>query len=69
MDWYVMPADEKWVARVSVSEVLALQIEGLSLKYPVLYEEQALAFEKAGAELERGSSKMPESGGEQFGGQ
>jgi hypothetical protein len=59
-----MPADEKWVARASVSEVLALQIEGLSLKYTVLYEEQALAFRKASAELERGSSKMPESGGE-----
>jgi hypothetical protein len=39
---------------LSLSEVLALQIEGLGLKYPVLYEEQALAFRKAGAELERG---------------
>lgn len=52
--WYVIPADKKWVARASVSEILASQIEGLSLKYPVLNKEQASAFRKAKAELERG---------------
>jgi PPK2 family polyphosphate:nucleotide phosphotransferase len=52
--WYVIPADKKWVARASVSEILASQIEGLSLKYPFLNKEQASAFRKAKAELERG---------------
>ena len=54
LDWFVMPADGKWVAMVPVSEVLALQIEGLSLKYPVLYEETGFSFRKSGGRtLER----------------
>ena len=50
--WYVIPADKKWVTRASVSEILASQIEGLNLKYPVLSKEQTFAFKKARTELE-----------------
>jgi PPK2 family polyphosphate:nucleotide phosphotransferase len=57
--WYVIPADKKWVARASVSEILATQIEGLGLKYPVLNEEQTAAFRKAKAELEMNHETIP----------
>ncbi len=50
--WYVIPADKKWVTLASVSEVIVSQIEGLSLKYPVLTEEQAAEFKKAKTKLE-----------------
>jgi len=52
--WYIIPADKKWVTRAAVSEILAAQIDGLKLKYPVLNKQQAIAFKKARAELEIG---------------
>jgi len=55
--WYVIPADKKWVTRASVSEILASQIEGLNLKYPVLSKEQASAFNGAKAKLEKDSAR------------
>jgi PPK2 family polyphosphate:nucleotide phosphotransferase len=55
--WYVIPADKKWVTRASVSEILASQIEGLNLKYPVLSKEQTFAFKKARTELEINEGK------------
>jgi PPK2 family polyphosphate:nucleotide phosphotransferase len=51
--WYVIPADKKWVAHASISEIIVSKIESLKLKYPVLTEEQSAALEKAKAELER----------------
>jgi PPK2 family polyphosphate:nucleotide phosphotransferase len=45
--WYVVPADKKWVADGSVSEILVSKIESLGLKYPVLDKEQVAAFKKA----------------------
>jgi len=51
--WYVIPADKKWVAHASISEIILSSIESLELKYPVLTEEQLAAFEKAKTELEK----------------
>jgi len=51
--WYVIPADKKWVAHASISEVIVSQIKKLDLKYPVLSPEQHAAFEKAKVELEK----------------
>ena len=62
--WYVIPADKKWVTWASVSEILASQIEGLDLKYPVLNEEQTSAFKKAKAELEIDPKTTPTDGNE-----
>ena len=62
--WYIIPADKKWVTWASVSEVLAIQIESLHLKYPVLNEEQASAFRKAKAELEASHKKVTQAGNE-----
>jgi PPK2 family polyphosphate:nucleotide phosphotransferase len=51
--WYIIPADKKWVAHASISEIIVSKIESLKLKYPVLTEEQSVALEKAKAELEK----------------
>ena len=51
--WYVIPADKKWVAHASISEIIVSQIKKLNLKYPVLNPEQNEALEKAKAELEK----------------
>jgi PPK2 family polyphosphate:nucleotide phosphotransferase len=50
--WFVVPADKKWVAHASISEIIVSQIENLKLTYPVLTKEQLAALEKAKAELE-----------------
>ncbi len=49
--WYIIPADKKWVAHASVSEIILSQIKKLDLKYPVLSKEERGALEKAKAEL------------------
>ncbi|MGD0644950.1 MAG: polyphosphate kinase 2 family protein [Candidatus Bathyarchaeia archaeon] len=51
--WHVIPADKKWVAHASISEIIVSQIESLGLKYPTLSEEQSADLEKAKAELEK----------------
>lgn len=51
--WYVVPADKKWVAHASISEIILSQIKKLDLKYPVLSKEQHAALEKARVELEK----------------
>jgi PPK2 family polyphosphate:nucleotide phosphotransferase len=50
--WYIIPADKKWVAHASISEIIVSQIENLHLKYPILTEEQLATLVKAKAELE-----------------
>jgi PPK2 family polyphosphate:nucleotide phosphotransferase len=49
--WYIIPADKKWVAHASISEIIVSQIKKLDLKYPVLSKDQLAALEKAKAEL------------------
>jgi PPK2 family polyphosphate:nucleotide phosphotransferase len=51
--WYIIPADKKWVAHASISEIIVSQIEKLDLKYPVLSKDQMAALENARAELEK----------------
>jgi PPK2 family polyphosphate:nucleotide phosphotransferase len=51
--WYIIPADKKWVAHASISEIIVSQINKLDLKYPVLSKDQTAALEKAKAELEK----------------
>jgi PPK2 family polyphosphate:nucleotide phosphotransferase len=50
--WYVVPADNKWVARAVVADILTTTIRSLDLRYPELDEEQRAALLKARAELE-----------------
>ena len=51
--WYIIPADKKWVAHASISDIILSQIKKLDLKYPVLTKEQCVALEKAKAELKK----------------
>jgi len=51
--WYIIPADKKWVAHASVSEIILSQIKKLDLEYPVLSKEESVALENAKAELEK----------------
>jgi len=45
--WYVIPSDNKQVARVLVSNILAKAIEGLKLEYPKMSKEEKLAMAEA----------------------
>ena len=51
--WHIIPADKKWVAHASISEIILSQIKKLDLKYPTLSKEESAALEKAKAELEK----------------
>jgi PPK2 family polyphosphate:nucleotide phosphotransferase len=51
--WYIIPADKKWVAHSSISEIIVSQIKKLDLKYPVLNKDQVAALEKAKVELKK----------------
>jgi len=51
--WYIIPADKKWVAHASISEIIVGQIKQLNLKYPTLSKEQLAALEQAKAELQK----------------
>ncbi len=51
--WFVIPADHKWIARATVSEILADTIEGLKLKFPKPTREQVAALGEARKKLEQ----------------
>ncbi len=50
--WYIIPADNKWVARALVSEILANAICDLHLKLPKPTPDQLAAIRKAKRSLE-----------------
>jgi PPK2 family polyphosphate:nucleotide phosphotransferase len=49
--WWVIPADNKWVARAIVSAVLIDQMKGLGLKRPQVSEAQRVLLAKARRQL------------------
>jgi PPK2 family polyphosphate:nucleotide phosphotransferase len=49
--WWVIPADNKWIARAVVSAVLADQIKGLGLRKPQVPESQQAQLAKAREQL------------------
>lgn len=50
--WFVVPADDKWFARVTLSEIIVSKMEALKLAYPVVSEATKIALEGAKKELE-----------------
>ena len=38
--WYVIPADHKWFARLSVADIICARLSELPLSYPTVTEEQ-----------------------------
>ena len=53
--WYVIPADNKWIMRMVVAEILATRIKDLGLKYPKVSSEamKELALAKANLMAEK----------------
>jgi PPK2 family polyphosphate:nucleotide phosphotransferase len=49
--WYILPADEKFVARAAVAELLTRAILDLSVDYPKVSKESKLALAEARAQL------------------
>lgn len=44
--WYIIPADQKWYARLVISKVIAQAFDDLHLQYPVLPKEEAAMLDK-----------------------
>ncbi len=50
--WFVIPADNKWFARLAVSEAICLSLERLNLKYPKVSKERRAELLKIKKTLE-----------------
>lgn len=51
--WYVIPADDKWYARVAMASIVYLHMERLDLSYPTVSEKQRIELQNARKELLR----------------
>ena len=58
--WFVIPADDKWYARLAIASVIYRQFEELKLSYPIVSEAQKAELQKAKLHL---TSENGESGG------
>lgn len=50
--WYVLPADNKWFARVAAIQIIINTLEKMDLKYPQLSEKERSGLEEAKKTLE-----------------
>ena len=50
--WYVLPADNKWFARVAAIQIIIDTLEKMDLKYPQLSEKDKLGLQEAKKQLE-----------------
>ena len=51
--WYVVPADDKWNARLIISQAILNTLQDLPLRYPEPTAEQRQALAEAGAKLRK----------------
>jgi PPK2 family polyphosphate:nucleotide phosphotransferase len=51
--WYVIPADNKWFARIAIADVIMAKLKSLKLKYPTLKPSQLDDLRKAKKLLKR----------------
>jgi PPK2 family polyphosphate:nucleotide phosphotransferase len=49
--WFIIPADDKWYARLAIAAVIYRQFEELHIDYPGVSEEQKADLEKARIQL------------------
>jgi hypothetical protein len=49
--WFVIPADDKWYARLAIASVIHREFDQLKLKYPTVDEAQRAELEKARLKL------------------
>jgi PPK2 family polyphosphate:nucleotide phosphotransferase len=52
--WYILPADQKWLARLLAALILTGQIKSLGLSYPELPKEYMDEVQEAKSRLEKG---------------
>jgi PPK2 family polyphosphate:nucleotide phosphotransferase len=59
--WYVIPADDKWFARLAIAAVIYREFEKLKLSYPEVTDSQRAELQKARLQLmaEDGHSEKP----------
>lgn len=50
--WYVVPADDKWFARLVAMQIIIKNLEDMNLKFPKLTEKDDEALQEAKAKLE-----------------
>ena len=50
--WFVIPADNKWFARVAAIQIIIEAMEKMDLKFPTLSEKQTALLEESKKELE-----------------
>lgn len=55
--WHIIPADNQWVSRVIVGDILLETLEGLNLSFPNLSKESIAQIEQGRNELEAESLK------------
>ena len=49
--WFIIPADDKWYARLAIAAVIYQQFEQLKIHYPQVTDVQKIELQKARAEL------------------
>ena len=61
--WYVIPADDKWYARLAIAAVIYREFKKLDLRYPEVSENQKVELQKARFQLmsEPGEKKSKKS--------
>jgi len=45
--WYIIPADNKWVTRALVADIITTALNDLNLKFPELDDEQLKLLEQS----------------------
>jgi PPK2 family polyphosphate:nucleotide phosphotransferase len=45
--WYIIPADDKWYARLAIAAIIYKEFERLDLSYPIVSETQKAELQKA----------------------
>lgn len=56
--WFVIPADDKWYARLAIASVIYRQFEKLELSYPIVSETQRAELQKAKLHLTSENGEM-----------
>lgn len=56
--WFVIPADDKWFARLAIASVITRQFDKLNLSYPTLDKAQMEQLQKAKIQLESEDPKV-----------
>jgi len=49
--WFVIPADDKWYARLAIASIITKQFDKLELSYPVVSQAQKQELQKAKVQL------------------